>query len=203
MRLNNRLNQPLSQLLAAGSAITLVASAADAGFVINVGFNAPQTTVNVGDLFTVVIVADIPFDVVGWGMRFNVQNPGVINLEDPPLVLLPWDSTPVTQHPDSSWQFGGLAFPNAVSGQGVTLAQLTFTATQLGETDLILSIDPGDLTQGFVAGPGGSSGLFPSVQLNFGHVTVVPVPGVPLIVSAMAFGSARRGRRRGPNTLPR
>ncbi len=196
MQLTTRFNQPVSQLLAAGSVLTIVASAADAGFVINVGFNAPQTTVNVGDLFTVVIVADLPFDVVGWGMQFNVQNPGVINLEDPPLVLLPWDSTPVTQHLDSTWQFGGLAFPNAVSGQGVTLAQLTFTATQLGETDLILSIDPSDLTQGFVAGPGGAGGLFPSVQLNFGHVTVVPGPGVPAMAGALALAVARGRRRR-------
>lgn len=184
----------ISPLLATGCALLAVAPAADAGLVINVGFNAQQTTVTVGQQFVIDVVADLPLDIVGWGLQFSIQNPAIVATQGPPLVALPWNPTTLIED-NGAWQFGGLAFPDPVAGQGVLLASIHFIATAVGETDLILSIDPQNPTQGFIAGPGGPSGLFPSVQLNLGHVTVVPGPGACALLGVVMAGCARRRRR--------
>lgn len=183
-----------ASMLTASFALAALAGTADAGLVINVGFNAQNTTVQLGQQFVVDIVADLPLDVIGWGMEFRIGDPNVVELQGIPLAALPWTPTVVTEFPDH-WRFGGLAFPDPVSGQGVHLASLFFKATALGETDLILTIDGSDPTQGFVAGPGGPSGSYPSVQLNLGRVTVVPGPGVGAVLVALG-AAAGRGRRR-------
>lgn len=185
---------PIAPLLATGCVLAGVVPTADAGLVINVGFNAQQTTVNVGQQFVIDIVADLPLDIVGWGMQFSIQNPAVLELQGPPLVALPWNPTTLIEN-NGSWQFGGLAFPDPVTGNGTLLASLVFKATALGETDLILTIDGNDPTQGFVAGPNGPPGHFGSYQLNLGHVTVVPGPGALALLGVLLPGGVHAGRR--------
>jgi hypothetical protein len=122
----------------------------------------PATPVNVGDTFTVSIVADISDPVVGWGAAVAYSS-----------TALQLNSVNV----DPAWLQGsgpginaltGLAFPNPVSGPGAVLATYSFTALQAGDTTLMLTVDPTAMMGGLIF----ASSDFSDYQLLAATVTV-------------------------------
>jgi hypothetical protein len=186
--LSMKVNQLIAIFLLA--ALTCASRPARANVIVN--FDLPQTNVHVGDMFSVEVRADLAFGMAGWGMLFHIQDPSVCHLTGPPLTAPPWWST--TTLTEEGWRLGGLAFPEPISGPGVLLATLNFKADTVGETDLVLSIDPNDLTQGFALAAPFPSGTFDIYTLNLGHVTVldVPAPGVLAVFFCAGVGHRRR-----------
>ncbi len=130
---------------------------------VTVSFNPSSQTVNVGQTFTVNIVADIPNPVLGWGLDVNTDPARLIRtgvvVKDPP-----WSAVVAGDGDD----LAGLAFP-PVSGNGVVLATLTFQAQATGTIPLTASVTAGDLTEGFPLVPTG----FATINFVPGSVTVV------------------------------
>lgn len=173
--------------LAACSVFLACVSAATAGLV-TVRFDPPDQTVNLGDPFSVSLVADISDPVLGWGLDFTIANPSVAALSGPPVIGPQW--FPFST-PDGDG-LGGIAFPNSISGNNVLLATLNFTADSLGDTNLLLSVTPGDLTEGFPLDPTG----FATLSFEPGHVTVIPEPASVAILAFAGLGAIRPVRRR-------
>lgn len=142
---------------------------------VTVFFNPSSQTVNVGQTFTVNIVADIPNPVLGWGLDVNVDPARLIRtgvvVNDPP-----WSAVAAGDGDD----LAGLALP-PVSGNGVVLATLTFQAQATGTVPLIASVTADDLTEGF---PLVSSG-FATINFIPGSVTVAgggaPTANIPAL----------------------
>jgi len=145
-----------------------------------VRFDPSDKTVdrNIEPTFTVDIVADIPDPVVGWGLDLTIDDPAIISQVGAPAIGSQWSAGSA---PDGD-RLVGVAFPNSISGTDILLATITFSADALGETDLLLSITPADLTEGFPLDPTG----FADVTFEAGHVTVVPEP---ITLALLAVGS--------------
>lgn len=132
---------------------------------VTVRFDPPAMTVGEDQQFTVDIVADIPEPVVGWGLDLAISDPSIVSLVGYPAVdSVRW--TPAATADGD--RLAGIAFPNGVSGTGVRLATLTFSADALGEADLTLTATPGDLTEGIPLDPTG----FAAVTFQPGSLTV-------------------------------
>ena len=166
-------------------------------------FDPSINEVVVGETFEVDIVADIVTPVVGWGLDLTIDAPGIISLVgDPAIPNPPWAATIA---PDGD-KLAALAKPSkptngSVSGIGIVLATLTFSADALGQTDLILGITPGDLTEGFALDPTG----FATITFEPGNVSVIPEPTTLLLllsVLSYVLGSARSRRRPRRRTRP-
>jgi hypothetical protein len=140
-----------------------------------------------GELFEIRILADIPEPVVGWGLDLGYDS-GVLSLAMAPVVGPLWVEVLA---PDGDG-LAGYAFPSSISGQSILLATLVFWAEQAGETDLIVSVTPGDLTEGFPLDPSG----FADAVFEPGHVAVVPEP-VPIALAGLGWAvlSAHARRR--------
>ncbi len=121
-------------------AATLFASTAWGDIIVR--FDPPDETVHLGDVFTMDIVADIPNPVLGWGLDLSIVDPTILSTVGAPAVGPDWFGAFA---PDGDG-LAALAFPNSVSGNGVLLATMTFSADALGETDLLFSVTPRDLT---------------------------------------------------------
>ena len=54
-----------------------------------VRFDPPDTTVNLNDVFTIDIVADINTAIVGWGFDLAIDTPAVASLSAEPAIPAP------------------------------------------------------------------------------------------------------------------
>jgi hypothetical protein len=133
-----------------------------------VRFEPVTSVVQLNDEFMVQIVADIDELVVGWGLDLTIVDGDIASLDGVPDIGDAW----VAAFAPDGDGLSALAFPDSVSGPDTLLATLTFSADSLGETDLLLSVTPGDLTEGFALDPTG----FANVQFIPGHIQVVPEP---------------------------
>ncbi len=168
-------------------AATLLASSAWGDIIVR--FDPPDETVGLGDVFTMDIVADITDPVIGWGLDLSIVDPTIVSTVGAPAVGPDWFGAFA---PDGDGLVG-LAFPDSVSGIGVLLATMTFSADALGETDLLLSITAGDLTEGFPL----DIVDFGMIDFEPGHVTVIPAPGAVLLGIIGLGMVALRKRRSG------
>jgi hypothetical protein len=151
------------------------------------GFDPPVKTVLLGSgPFTIDIVADMSLPIVGWGLDLTVVTPSVADRTATPPVIGPdWNAAFA---PDLDG-LAGLRFPNGFTGHTV-LATVEFTPLALGSTDLLLSVTPGDLTEGFAIQPP-PPGLFDVYTFNLGQIVVTPEPSA-LVLLALAGLALRR-----------
>lgn len=166
------------------SALAMVAAVAcSASATVIVRFDPPESTVSVGHQFQVKIMADIYNPVVGWGLDVS-YNSQKITTATPPVIGPSWSQG---YAPDGDG-LAGLAFPTSINGNNILLATLTFDALDMGETTLLASVTPGDLTEGFPLDPTG----FDTVTFEAGHVMVIPEP---LSLFLLAVGACATGKR--------
>lgn len=179
---------------------TLVFATRPAVADITVSFSPSDAVVGLGDIFTVDIVADIPLAdaIVGWGMDVGFDAGIVAHGGPPDVAIAPAFFFPGTLDGDGLAGVLPFAFPPPlpVFGPSVVLATMTFTAVSLGVSDLLGSVTPGDLTEGFAlpgfpVGPGG----FAAVSFVDGTITVIPAPGAALL-AMIGFGGVGAIRRR-------
>lgn len=184
----NEMIKRLAQLFAVALCMLLATPTANASVIVSVV--PAQQTVNIGDTFSVQIIADMSLPIVGWGLDFDVVDDSIVSIVTTPTIGPLWFGVGT---PDGDG-LAGLAFPNPVSGNGILLATIQLLADEFGETDLLLSYTSGDLTEGFALQ---QPGQFDSVEFIGGHVTVVPAPGALVAVLVGCGGLiTRHGRRR-------
>lgn len=183
-----------SRLAAIAIALLLTVSSGQTSLAqgVFVRFNPPMQTVNIGDVFTVDMLADITAPVVAWGLDVTLSLPAIASTFAAPMVGSPTWLAAGTMDGDS---LAGLADPFAptngsVSGTGILLAKLTFQANALGTTDLLASITPGDLSEGFPLDPTG----FATITFQPGQINVVPEPAtlLPLLCAGLMLARSRR-----------
>ena len=181
----NRSNNTSWMIAFAGVILLPLSMPASAGLV-TVRFDPPDQTVNVGDTFTIGIVADISDPVVGWGLDVNAVMRNVISPVGAPAIGPLW----VPAYTPDGDGLAGLAFSASVSGPGVLLATLTFHADDIGEADLNASVTPGDPWEGFALDPSG----FATLAFEPGHIIVTPEPAAAIFLGIAALFLARRRR---------
>ena len=151
-------------------ALLLAASPARAADVV-VRMMPSDSTVNVGQVFTIDIVADLSVPVLGWGLDFSIDDPSIVSMDgSPQLASPPWAGVLA---PDGDGLVA-LTDPagSSIRGLAIPLASITLVARRVGETDLRLTVTAGDLTEGFAMDPTG----FATVSFEPAHITVVPEP---------------------------
>jgi len=181
---------PLSNRLSIALLVILLGWGQQSWATVTAGFDPAVDTQMVGNLFTIDIVADIPEaePVLGWGLDLTIDDPAVISQVGSPVIGPLWYAA---YAPDGD-ELAALAFDQSVSGTNVLLATITFSADAVGQTDLILSVTDGDLTEGFPLDPTG----FAEVSFEPGDVTVIPEPLAMVLVVMMAGLLAVRRRHR-------
>ena len=172
----------------AGVVVLALAAPAAAGLVdVTVRFDPPAQIVQVGDFFTVNLVADFTLPVVGWGLDVSAVTRGVVSPSGPPTLGPSW----IPAYCPDGDGLSALAFPQSIVGTDVLLATLTYHADALGTADLLASMTPGDGTEGFALDPTG----FALVEFQPAQVTVVPEPaGVLILASGIVLIWRRRVR---------
>ena len=166
------------------SALALPAAAG----LVTVRFDPPEKTVNLGENFTVGLVADISDPVVGWGLDVSALTRGIISPVGMPVIGPVW----VPAYAADGDGLAGLAYPSSVSGPGVLLATLTYHADALGEADLLAGVTPTDGTEGFALDPTG----FATVDFQSGHIIVLPEPAAAMLLAAAGLSALGLRRRR-------
>lgn len=155
---------------------------------IMVSFVPQDTQVALDDgPFLVDIVANIPQAdaVVGWGLDLTVLDPLVAAPTGVFTIGPAWIAAD-TMDGDG---LAGLAFPDAVWGNGIVLASIEFMPLDLGVTDVTLSDDsPTDLTEGFAKFSSG----FASVDYVGGTIEVIPEPATLLLLTLGGLVLRRR-----------
>lgn len=167
------------------TAVLLLASPALADTVF-AGFDPAVKNVLPGEIFTIDIVADMTNPIVGWGLDLTIADPAVaVRTATDPVIGPDWDPAFA---PDLDG-LAGLAFPDGVSGMGIVLATVEFQAVgAMGtSTNLVLSVTPGDLTEGFALYPSGFDGY----EFSLGTVNIVPEPAALVL---LALGALIRRR---------
>ena len=160
--------------------LVLCAATSTARGDISVRFEPSSPVVNVGQVFTVDILADIPAPdaIIGWGIDtwFNSSILGHDPLHD--VAIDPSFKAVFT--PDGDRLAGAVPFPPLpLSGTDILLAVLTFEALDVGTSPLIGSYTPTDPTEGF-AKPFPPGGFAPASFVD-GSVTVIPSPGAAVL----------------------
>jgi hypothetical protein len=177
--------------LAACAAGLLAVSTARAD--VTVWFDPTPRMAQVGDTFTINLVANIPQSqaVIGWGLDYIFPTPGLIAQVQ--FTIGPaWDPAPST--PDGDGLAGLVHFPpgEGVSGQNVLLATITFQALAEGQTALVASDDyPGDPTEGFAIDPALGGGFATVTYLD--GLVIIPEPSASILL-ALAAAFLRRRR---------
>jgi len=167
------------------TAVLLMASPALADTVY-AGFEPTPKIVNLGDTFTVDIMADMTNPVVGWGLDLTVVTPAVANrTANDPVIGPMWDPAFA---PDGDG-LAGLAFPSGVVGNDILLATVEFKALAYGVTDLVLSVTAGDLTEGFALE---APGAFDNYEFTVGQIRVVPEPAALALLGLSLLALRRR-----------
>lgn len=174
-----------------GICVIAMAAQAEASLV-NIRIMPAVQVVPLGSPVNVTIVADIEAPVVGWGLDVSASTPGIISQSSPPVIGASWLSTFA---PDGDG-LAGIASPFAptngsVSGNGVLLATMSFTADAVGNTSLVPGVTAGDLNEGFALDPTG----FADLVFHSASITVVPEPASLSLVLVGATGTIRRRRR--------
>ena len=136
---------------------------------VTVFFEPANSVVDVGDILSVELKADIPDPVLGWGLDINFDSSILAQL-GPPVIGPTWFAALA---PDGDF-LAGSAFPTPVSGDDILLATLSFEVLTLMETSIVASITPGDLTEGFPLAFPAPPGSF--AEVHFEELTVQPVP---------------------------
>jgi len=154
---------------------------------VTVRFDPASTTIPVGSVFTVNILADIPEPVVGWGLDLTIQNPAVLSQTAAPSIGPLW----VAAYAPDGDGLAALAFPSSVSGSSVLLGSMSFSADTIGQTALWISTTPGDLNEGFALASTG----FADLTFESGLVTVTPEPGSLALLATATLVFRRRKRR--------
>ena len=184
-------------LLGLSWAMLLTTSPARAADVV-VRLMPSDSTVNVGQVFTIDIVADLSVPVLGWGLDFSIDDPSVVSMDGSPTVASPpWAGVLA---PDGDGLVA-LTDPagSSISGVAIPLASITLRARRVGETDLRLAVTAGDLTEGFALDPTG----FATVSFEPAHITVVPEPcsWALLLLGGLAVRARRVRYGRSPASM--
>lgn len=157
----------------------LIVSTGSANALIQVSFDPADKYAGVGSVFNVNILADIPQAdaTVGWG--FNL-------LYDPLKMTLQnatggsgWDVLQLAQNNLTGFLNPiPTSPPYGMSGDDILLATLTFECLGQGTSGLDISVNPDDLTQGFVRGlaVGTAGPTFADWQSTPGTVTQGTTP---------------------------
>ena len=151
-----------------------------------VRFDPEETIADPGEVFDVDIVAEIPNPVVGWGLDLTIEDGTVASIAGAPSIGPDW-SPVFTGDGDG---LAALAFPSSVNGSDVLLATLSLSADAIGQTRLLLSTTPEDLTEGFALDPAG----FAEVTFEAGRVTV-PEPTTLSLFALVALAATQRRLR--------
>jgi len=160
--------------LVCSAACVAVASAS-----VNVWFD--PTTQNVplaAGMTTVDVVADIPEAeaILAWGLDLSLVGTSVA-LDSVAINETDWDAVFA---PDGDGLAAIAPLANAVWGNGIVLATLSFTLEEEGLTELILSDTPGDLNEGFALEGSG----FADVIYHTGAINVPEPASLLLLVAA-------------------
>jgi hypothetical protein len=187
--MNNR-THGITSIISSAALLLAFGVTASAG-IVTARFDPPTRIVQLGDTFTVDLVADLGSPVIGWGLDLattsvGASDPAVLTIIAPPTIGSSWMAPPYNPDGDG---VAGLGFPAGISGNNVLLATLHYRADAPGEMDLLLSITPGDNTEGFALYPTG----FATPTFNAGHVTILPEPA-SLAFLAILLPLARRRR---------
>jgi hypothetical protein len=141
---------------------------------VHVGFAPAASEVGAGDSFEVELRAGLDVPVLGFGLDLAFD-PLLLALESTEIAA-PWIGLFA---PDRDGLAG--AAPDAgIAGIDVLLAVLRFSALAPGTSPLLLSVTPGDLTEGFALDP---SGFAADPFFAPGSVRIVPEPGTGLLVA--------------------
>ncbi len=132
-------------------------------------------TVNVGDPFDMELRADLGDPVLGWGLDVAFDG-DIIGQALAPTIGPLWASV----HTPDGDDLAGLKYPPSLSGNDILLATLHFIAVAPGQTDLVIGVTAGDLTEGFALDPTG----FANVQFEPASVTVLPEPATGLLLAS-------------------
>lgn len=171
-----------NRFLGAVSVLACLGTATAAADVI-VSFSPLTDTTTVGGSVAYEIRADLTNPILGWGLDLSLSNPAVASVTG---VAVGGSWTAASGDGDG---LGGLAFPSGISGANILLATVTLEGDAIGSTDLLLSVTPGDQTEGFALDPIGFDG---NVTLGSGELNVVPEPASLMLIGLGALALRRR-----------
>lgn len=172
------------KVLCALFAVGLLVSGAAADIVVN--FDPMHAYIDgVGGTTQVEIWANIPEvdAILGWGLDVVVTDPTIAAITAVTVNEPLFNAAPAYDGDG----LAGLAFPNCVWGEHVTLAWVTFTGYALGTTPIATAVTPGDLTEGFaLCGTG-----FANFMNANGYITV-PEPATLALLAICGLALRRR-----------